>query len=84
MNFRKKRFCKDNARKTCDEMSLNGPLVVVVTRLWAVLRAVESLLRIDLLRIIWVSIGLLLWVDWHQILQVQLFLLLAFASKAHS
>lgn len=61
---------------------VNGPLVVVVSRTRSVLRAVEALLGINLLGVGWVVGGLLLRVDWHQILQVELLFLLALASKA--
>lgn len=62
---------------------INGPLVIVVPRRWPVLRAVESS-WIDLLRIRRVGISrLLLRIDRHQILQIELFFLLAFASEAH-
>lgn len=61
----------------------NGPLIIVMSRRRSVLRAVEGS-GIDLLWIWWVGVcGLLLGVNWHQILQIQLLFLLAFASQAH-
>lgn len=53
-----------------------------MSRTRSVLCAVEALLGIDLLRVGRVVWRLLLWVDWHQILQVELFFFLALASKA--
>lgn len=53
-----------------------------MSRTRSVLCAVEALLRINLLgvgRVVW---RLLLWVDWHEILQIELLLLLALASEA--
>lgn len=58
-------------------------LVIVMSRCRTILRSVEST-GIDLLWIRRVGVGrLLLRVDWHQILQIELFFLLPLASKAN-
>lgn len=60
-------------------------LIIVMSWCWSVLWAVESLLRIDLLWVWRVGVSrLLLRINWHQILQVELFFLLALASQTHS
>lgn len=66
-------------------IQLMALLIVIVTWCWSILWAIESLLRVNLLWVRRVSVSrLFLWVDWHQVLKVQLFFLLAFTSETDS